>query len=676
MGRATTLFSSCGLALAAVSIMAPAAQAADFTWSTGDFTSGVTAPDPLSAGDTLWIQSGGTKRFVGGSFSNQGLVRWQADALQGGNSATVTNSGIWQSESDANSLTWTFGGRPTFTNTGTFRKSAGVATDTGNWAFVNNGGLIDANVGNILFTGDANTFNAGTRFSGAGQVINLGFSTFNGGFQSDNFLHAAGTLTGNGAVLSGGVAAAPGAMGWSGGDLSGSWTIATGSTLTASGADAKRQVGSNLTNNGTLIWNSGVALQGGNSSVLTTFQWIYGGRPTLTNEAGGTISATNNSTLTIGNYALTSHGGLFNADAGSAIVYGGDANRFNDGTRFVGDHRMISASRYVGTIQSDTLRWISGTQTGGDGVTPGSAGRFAGQVAWEGGDLSGRIEIMAGAVLTASGADAKRQVGSNLTNNGTLIWNSGVALQGGNSSVLTDMRADAAVQWVFGGQAALVNDGLFIKTAGAGTSSLSSLALTNNGTIDVRAGSIALPSNFVNTGTLKGTGSFDLTGTLQNDGHVAPGASPGTLTIHGNFAQSGLGSLDVELESLALHDMLLVEGDVSLGGTLALTCWASCQFAAGDEFMILDALGELTGGFSGITLAGFGTGAFAVIYDRDLDRVLLRVTEAVSPPASVPEPGTLGLLLSGLAIAARLKRRQRAPCVEGTRGAVALRMDA
>ena len=120
---------------------------------------------------------------------------------------------------------------------------------------------------------------------------------------------------------------------------------------------------------------------------------------------------------------------------------------------------------------------------------------------WEG-DPQQNFEIKSGATLTATGATAKRQIGSNLTNNGTFNWSTSATLQGGNSSVFTnsyrfDMMADAAVTWNYGGQASLVNNGLLIKTAGAGTGDLSALALTNNGTMDARSGSIRLPANFV-----------------------------------------------------------------------------------------------------------------------------------------------------------------------------------
>ena len=104
------------------------ANAVTFSWNSGDFVPGVTAPQPLTSLDTLEIGAGGVKRFVGTTFTNQSLVRWLADPLQGGNSAVVNNAGEWRSESDTNTLTWNFGGQPLFANAGTFSKTAG-ATD-------------------------------------------------------------------------------------------------------------------------------------------------------------------------------------------------------------------------------------------------------------------------------------------------------------------------------------------------------------------------------------------------------------------------------------------------------------------------------------------------------------------------------------------------------------------
>ncbi len=840
-----------GAAIAAA-LLPAGAYASTFNWNSGDFAPGVTAPHPLTTLDFLDIGAGGVKRFVGTTFTNQSLVRWLADPLQGGNGAVVNNAGEWRSQSDANSLTHNFGGQPLFVNSGSFSKTAGAITNVGGWLFRNDGGLIDAQVGTIRFNGGSNIFNAGSRFSGAGAVVIAGASTFNGAFQSDNLSHSGGSVQGNAAVLSGGAGLSAGLMAWSGGDFTGTWTLSAGTTLSASSGATKRFVGTSFVNDGTFRWSTTDTLQNGNGSSFTNngltevtesalFEYSFGGPPAFTNAASGIVRATNNATFTIGNLTLTSNGGLFAADTGSAIRVIGNTNRFNDGTRFVGDQRMQGTARFVDTIHSDNLRFVGGTQIGGDGVTPGSrahlagvvsyeggdlsgawtiangatvtaidggvkrllgaaivndgtfrwsttntlqngnsssftnngltevtesalfeysfgsppaftnaasgtvrstnnatftignlaltsngglfqalpgaqinfagnsnrfnagtrfdgnirisgnsrfvdqieanglrlvggtqtggdgspgsVGRLGGSLAWEAGDLSGNFELRNGATLTATGAGNKRQVGSQLVNNGTIVWASDGILQGGNSSRLSnngrfEIASDADIVWIFGGQAALDNTGLLIKTAGAGDSSLASLALTNTGTIDVRSGSISLPNNFVNAGTLMGTGAFNVAGTLLNNGHIAPGASPGTLTLNGSFQQSTLGSFDVELENSLSHDLFLISGNATLAGTLGLSCFASCSYAVGDEIVILDAIGQLSGSFTSVLMSGFTSGAFDVIYDTVNDRVLLRATEIVT--AAVPLPGSVNLMLGGLVLLGVMFKRRRA----------------
>ncbi|CAN0501375.1 unnamed protein product, partial [Phaeothamnion confervicola] len=167
---------------------------------------------------------------------------------------------------------------------------------------------------------------------------------------------------------------------------------------------------------------------------------------------------------------------------------------FNDGTRFVGLNRVTGNARFVGDIASNDLRFVSGVQTGGDG-SAGSFGRLTGQVEWQAGDLNGQFEVASGATLSANIAGSKRQVGSLLVNNGTIAWNSAANMDGGNSARLVnhgrlEITSDADVQWGFGGQMQVDNDGLLIKSAGAGDTSLATLALSNTGIIDVRTGSI------------------------------------------------------------------------------------------------------------------------------------------------------------------------------------------
>jgi subtilase-type serine protease len=212
-----------------------------------------------------------------------------------------------------------------------------------------------------------------------------------------------------------------------------------------------------------------------------------------------------------------------------------------------------------------------------------------------------------------------------------------------------------------GGNNTLINNGLVSADVMGGTLSIVAPAnagsLLNNGTLQATAGStLALPTNFVNNGWMKGTGTLALAGTLTNDGTLAPGNSPGTLGLTGNYVQGATGVFAVELQSLASHDLFNVSGTAAVGGTLALSCFGACSFNVGDVVTILDAVGDLSGSFASITLNGFATGAFTVVYDAVGDKVDLLVTQTVT--AAVPEPGTYAMLLAGLGLLGGLAKRR------------------
>jgi hypothetical protein len=100
-------------------------------------------------------------------------------------------------------------------------------------------------------------------------------------------------------------------------------------------------------------------------------------------------------------------------------------------------------------------------------------------------------------------------------------------------------------------------------------------------------------------GMLKGSGV--IIGNVVNMGTLAPGNSPGTLTISGNFTQGPAGVYNVQIFSAQNYSRLVVGGSANLGGTLRLTLASGFQLAAGERFVVLTAAKGINGTFRTIS---------------------------------------------------------------------------
>ncbi|GEM_PF-1311908 len=620
-----------------------------------DFVAGVFAGDwTVGFGSSLTITTAANK-FIGGTFTNEGTVNWSEGNLylQGG--GTLTNEGSWIAGGDDNFNNGS--GNGTLVNNGLFRKDGGAGITAVNTAFVNNG-TIDAVTGTIRFTNNA-VFNAGTVFTGAGVTQIAGNAQFNGGFSSANLDFTNGTYTGSGAVLSG-------SADFIAGTFAGSWTIGTSSSLTIMTA-ANKFIGGAFTNAGTVNWSGGdLYLQGG-GTLTNEGSWIASGNNSINNGSGNGTLVNNGLFRKDGGAGITAvntafvNNGTIDAATGT-IRFASNGSAFNAGTAFtgVGVIQIAGDAQFNGGFSSANLDFTNGTYTGSGAVLSGSADFLAGTFA-------GDWTIGAGAGLAISTA-ANKFIGGAFTNAGTVNWSEGnLYLQGGGT--LTNEGS-----WIASGDdnfnngsgnGTLVNNGLFLKDGGTGTTAINT-ALVNNGIMDVRSGTIALPINFINDGTLAGTGAFSLSGTLTNAGTMAPGAGGlglGTLTVNGNFAQTAAGLLEIQF-GLGTTDLLLVNGAASLNGALGLSCF-SCVFNVGDIFTLLDATGSLTGAFSSVITNGFLEGfAYSLLYDTAGSRVQLRIdnvgTPSQPPAGAVPEPSSWAMLLLGFgSLGAVLRRRGR-----------------
>ncbi len=173
------------------------------------------------------------------------------------------------------------------------------------------------------------------------------------------------------------------------------------------------------------------------------------------------------------------------------------------------------------------------------------------------------------------------------------------------------------------------------------------------GTLSVHSGGevITTPGSIIdNRGLVTGDGT--LTGTISNSGTVQPGNSPGTLTINGNYLESALGKLEIELGSSA-HDLLDVGGSAALAGRLHVSILdegaGTLLPESGDLFEILHADVSRIGTFSTAALPPLPS---------DLEWRILYGANAVSLLV-VPEPSSwlIAIWLASALCASRIARR-------------------
>jgi len=124
-------------------------------------------------------------------------------------------------------------------------------------------------------------------------------------------------------------------------------------------------------------------------------------------------------------------------------------------------------------------------------------------------------------------------------------------------------------------------------------------ANVNEGLLSVNGQAVA--SEFVVNplGTLGGAGL--IISNVRNTGVVAPGNSPGTLRISGNYQQASSGKLNIEIASTSSFDRLVVSGQMTLAGTLNVIPYGGMKLEYGQTYDIIEA-GSITGAFDSINV--------------------------------------------------------------------------
>jgi autotransporter-associated beta strand protein len=307
---------------------------------------------------------------------------------------------------------------------------------------------------------------------------------------------------------------------------------------------------------------------------------IEGGALTLTAPAtlrvgdGSAASAQYGATIAS---AITGAGGVSKTDLGTLILTG--ANSYGGGTRVGGGVLQVSGDAALGaasgavTLDGGTLRMASAIASARGFVMGANGGTL---------DTGPHAVTLSGSL---SGGGALTKTGSGM-----------LSLSGDSAAFTGSTRLAAGgltISGTLGGQVTVDGGTLDVSGRLLGGAAINAGTMTVGGIVDGGA-DIAAGAGLRGTGTL---GGLDLAGTL------APGASPGTLTVAGDAIFRAGSVYDVELLANGVGDQLRVDGAATLeGGTVRVTTLdPQTAYRDGARYTIVTADKGVTGMFAGLT---------------------------------------------------------------------------
>ena len=521
-----------------------------------------------------------TFTLSGGTLSGSGevMVRdaltWTGGAMSGSGKTIIANGGTLSLNDSTHFL------NRVLQSDGTATWTAGDLLMTG--GTFNNNGSCTANSGSTLQSygnGGVNAFNNAGTFTKQGT----GLTRF--------FVNSTGVSFNN----SGAVDAQEGTLGLDAGGTHGNdFAVGSGATLRLNGAQTFG-VGSDITGAG------GLSVAGG---TITDAGTVNVGGTTIF--SGGT--ATFSSSFTGGSFLMVS-GGTVNFN-GTAVFAPGATLTVSGGTANLGASALTFGS---GTLSGGTLSG-SGEVMVRDALT------------WTGGAMSGSGKTIIANGGTLSLNDSTHFLNRVLQSDGTATWTAGDLLMTGgtfnNNGSCTANSGSTLQSYGNGGVNAFNNAGTFTKQ-GTGLTRFfvnsTGVSFNNSGAVDAQEGTLTLNAGFTQTGgqTILSGGTVSANSTMRiqggvlggvglisasvnSSGTVSPGASPGRLTISGNFTQSANGALNVELAGTvvgASFDQLAIGGTAALAGMLNVTLTNNFEPATNASFTFLTC-GSRSGSFS------------------------------------------------------------------------------
>lgn len=561
---------------------------------------------------------------LSGAVSNSGTITLTG-ATTGSGAFTQTDTGVFNLAGNAAAIGSLAGAGQVQLGSGTLTTgSDNAATTFAGIISGSGGGLTKVGTGTLTLTG-VNTYSGTTTVNAGTLAIAAGARIAGNAVNAatlDNAGTIGGSVTNNGSFtntgsIGGALINNAGASATSSGTVTGAATNA--GTLVSTGT-----LGGGLTNSGTAqvrgvltgnVANSGTLTLTGTTTGIATLDQSAGGIFNLGGFATTLGALSGAGSVSLGTAGLTV-GGL-----GSTTTFGGQISG-SGGLTKVGSGTLVlsGANAYGGgtTISGGTLQLGAG----------GTSGSITGPVANNGvlalnrSDMTTFASIISGSgMVVHSGTGTTTLTGANNYTGGTLVtrgrlFGNTASLQG-----LIQVDTGALIGFVqgtggtFAGQ--LTGAGVFEKS-GTGLLTLTGNSNGLTGATNVRGGELRVNGSLAGSvvtldagTTLSGTGVIG--GLVALSGStVAPGTSPGTLSVAGNVTLAAGSTSVFEVSASGPSDLIIATGTARLGGTAALVNLGG-TYAFNTELTLVQANGGRTGTFDAFTTSGFG-----IIYRPEL----------------------------------------------------------